>query len=153
MAGTYLPARLLDLCTASCNAVTGIEAYQGRKIWNETDSVEQTVRGLTAETQGKMWLWIPTRQSQTYPWQPYQVTVQCELLLRLDTGRSSVCDLLYDKVEEVAMKLENAVTFSAVPAVPTGLNWEQTEEDGSPEDGVARFKMLAQYKVVPACEI
>jgi hypothetical protein len=152
MAGVYLPARLLDLCTACCNAVTGIEAYQGRKIWSETDSVEQIVRGLLPEEQGKMWLWVQMRQSQTYPWQPFTVNVQCELLLRLDTGKSSVCDLLYDKVEEVVEKLENTVTFTAVPAVPMGLSWEQVD-DGSPEDGVARFKILAQYKVGPACEI
>ena len=152
MAGVYLPARLLDLCTASCNAVPGIEAYQGRKIWNETDSVEQTVRGLTAEDKGKMWLWIPLRQSQTYPWQPFSVNIQCELLIRLDTGSSSVCDKLYDLVELVCEKMENTTTYTAIPAVPMGLSWEQVD-DGSPEDGVARFKILATYKVGPACEI
>lgn len=152
MAGTYLPARLLDLCTASCNAVTGIEAYQGRKIWNETDSVEQVVRGLTVEEQGKMWIWIQSRQSQTYPWQPFTATIQAELLIRLDTGTSSVCDKLYDLVEQVTEKMESVSTYTAIPAVPMGLSWEQID-DGSPEDNVARFKILATYKVGPACEI
>lgn len=152
MAGVYLPARLLDLSTAACNSVPGIEAYQGRKIWNETDSVEQIVRGLTAEEQGKMWLWIQSRQSQTYPWQPFNVNIQAELLIRLNIGMSSVCDLLYDKVEEVCLHLENTTTYTAIPAVPMGLTWEQID-DGSPEDNVARFRLTAQYKVGPACEI
>lgn len=151
MAGTKLPAILLDLCTASCNAVTGIQAYQGKKIWPEADSVEGEVRALTAEEQGRMWLWIGSRQSQSYPWQPFTVTIKAELLLRLDRDTASVMDKAYDKIEEVCGKLENATTFSAVPAVPFGLSWENIE-DGSPEDNVMRVSITGTYKVGPACE-
>ena len=80
------------------------------------------------------------------------MNIQCELLIRLDTGSSSVCDKLYDLVELVCEKMENTTTYTAIPAVPMGLSWEQVD-DGSPEDGVARFKILAQFKVGPACEI
>jgi len=153
MAGTYLPARLLDLCTACCNGVTGIQAYQGRKVWNETDSVENEVRGLVAETQGRMWLWIYKRESQTYPWQPFSVQIQAELLLRLDNATASVCDNLYDTVEKVCEVMENNTTFTAVPAVPMGLTWEQVNEGTLPEDNVARFRLTCNYKVGPACEI
>lgn len=152
MAGTRLPSILLDLCTASCNAVTGIQAYQGKKIWNEDASVENEVRALTPEEQGRMWLWIKSRQSQTYPWQPFTVTIQAELLIRLDRDVASVMDLAYDKIEQVCLKMENATTYSAVPAVPFGLSWENIE-DGSPEDNVMRVSIVGTYKVGPSCEI
>lgn len=152
MAGIRLPAILLDLVTASANAVTGIQAYQGKKIWDETTSVESEVRALTAEEQGHAWFWIKNRVSQSYPWQPYQVTIGGELLLRLDRGTSSVMDKAYDKIEDVCAKLENGTTFSSVPAVPFGLTWEAIE-DGSPEDDVMRISITATYKVGPNCEV
>jgi hypothetical protein len=151
MAGTRLPAILLDLVTASANAVTGIQAYQGKKVWPEADSVEGEVRALTAEEQGRAWFWIKSRQSQSYPWQPYTVTIGGELLLRLDRDVASVMDKAYDKIEDVCSKLENGTTFSAVPAVPFGLGWENIE-DGSPEDNVMRVSITATYKVGPNCE-
>jgi len=151
MAGTTLPAILLDLVTASANAVTGIQAYQGKKIWNETDSVENEVRALTAEEQGRAWFWIGSRQSQAYPWQPFTVTIKGLLLLRLDRDVGSVMDKAYDKIEELANKLENATTFSAVPAVPFGGTWENVE-DGSPEDNVMQVSFTFTYRVGPECD-
>lgn len=152
MAGTRLPSILLDLCTAQVNSITGIEAYQGRKIWDEDASVENEVRGLLPEEQGRMWLWINSRQSQTYPWQPYHVEIGGELLLRLPRGTSSVCDKLYDTVELVAMHLDSLTAFTAVPAVPYGCIWTQVD-DGSPEDDVVRFQFTVTYKVGPSCEV
>jgi len=152
VAGTYLPARVLDLCTASCNAVTGIQAYQGKKIWDETDSVENEVRGLTKEEQGRMWLWIKQRQSPSFPWQPFVVTVGAELLLRLPRDESSVMDKAYDLIELVCAKLENGTTFSSVPAVPKGLTW-QNIEDESPEDDVMRVSIEVTYQAGPSCEV
>jgi len=150
MPGTRLPAMLLDLCTATCNSVVGIQAYQGKKIWDETDSVENEVRALTAEEQGRMWLWIVSRQSQSYAWQPYIVVIGGELLIRLDRDVTSVMDKTYDLIETIMAKLENFVTFEGVPAVPFGGTWENIE-DGSPEDNVMRVKILITYKMGPNC--
>jgi len=150
MAGTYLPAKVLDLCTSSCNAITGIQAYQGRKVWTDTEDVEGDVRALTAESAGRLWFWVQSRQGQTYTWQPYVVVIGGELLLRLDIHQSSACDVLYDKVEEVARALDNASVFSGVPAIPFGVTWEMMRD--TPEDGVARFQFTANYKVGPNCE-
>ena len=152
MAGTRLPAILLDLVTASANGVTGIQAYQGKKIWDEDASVENEVRGLLPEEQGRVWFWIQSRQSQTYPWQPYTVTIQGELLLRLDRDVASVMDKAYDKIEEVVNKCENSTVFAVVPAVPFGGGWENIE-DQSPEDNVMRVKITLTYRVGPNCEV
>lgn len=151
MAGTSLAARTLDLCTSTCNSVTGLQAYQGKKVWDEDESVENEVRSLTPEEQGRMWLWISSRASQTYSWQPFDVVVGAELLIRLPRQTASVMDLAYDFIESVAAKLENATTFSSISAVPAGLTWENVDDD-SPEDDVMRVSMRATYKVGPNCE-
>lgn len=150
MAGTYLPAKVLDLCTSMCNSITGIQAYQGRKVWTDAEDIESDVRALNAESQGRIWFWIQSRQGQTYSWQPYMVTIMGELLLRLDIHQSSACDILYDKVEEVAKALDNATQFAAAGAVPFGVTWQMIRD--TPEDGVARFEFTANYKVGPSCE-
>ena len=150
MAGTYLPAKVLDLCTSSCNGVTGIQAWQGRKVWTDAEDVETDVRALTAESEGRIWLWVQSRQGQTYSWQPFVVTIMGELLLRLDIHQSSACDVLYDKVEEIAKALDNASQFALVPAIPFGVTWEMMRD--TPEDGVARFEFTANFKVGPNCE-
>jgi hypothetical protein len=92
---------------------------------------------------------LQSRQGQSYTWQPFTVVVAGELLLRLDMHQSSACDILYDKVEEVANTFEDATIFSGVPAVPFGVSWEMIRD--TPEDGVARFSLIAQFKVGPNC--
>ena len=147
-AATKIAGKLNETCHAAMAAITGVTAYKGRLRMQDSTDFEEQVRALTKESQCYAVTWVS--QEVRRPIQSGTGICELTVLLffRLEQFETSDCNLMYDKVDEIAEALTPDTVWSSLSTKLDRMVINRVEN--ALQDNIAEWRITISLDV-PYC--
>ena len=147
-AATKIGGKLNDICYAQLTAISGVMAYQGRLRMLDTTDFEESVRGLTEQTQCYAITWLT--QELRRPVQSGTGTVELTILLffKLNKDTSSDVNSMYDMVDRIGEALTPDTVWGSLGAKMNRITINRVEN--ALQDSIAEWRVLVNLDA-PFC--